>query len=297
VTYGVVAIVKDAAETIVPMLTSAYEAGATVATIVDTGSTDDTIAKIEATPGDMVVHLWERPWVNFGRNRSEAFALALGSADWLFALDADMTVAVEDFEPDPTVDAYNVEMGGPAFSWRLPLVLNGQRSWRSYGAVHEYTALASGELGVRVATDAVRVTHPGANATPEKIRWHVAMLEEDLGRDPANPRTVYYLAQAYRELGQRDRARALYLQRAQMGSWEEERWHAQYQAALLTEPWPSKLEALLGAWQARPARREPLWHAVAGLRAHGQELAADALAAIQTPECTDILFVERGLWP
>lgn len=295
-TYGVVAIVKDAAESIVPMLTSAQEAGATVATIVDTGSTDDTIRRMEDAPGSLEISLFERPWVNFGHNRSEAFALAQGSADWLLALDADMTVNVDGFEPDPAVDAYMVEMGTPQFSYRLPLVLNGARAWQSIGAVHEYTALANGELGLRVATDAVRVSHPGANAGPDKTRWHADLLEADLLRDPGNPRTVYYLAQAYRDLGNRERARSLYAKRAQMGSWEEERWHAQYQAALLTEPWADRLVALMAAWESRPSRREPLWHAVSGLRAAGQTRTADVLAAIETPPCDDILFVERGLW-
>ena len=295
-TYGVVAIVKDAAETIGPMLTSARKAGARVATIVDTGSTDDTIAVMERTPGKMDIRLFERPWVNFGHNRTEAFRLAQGSADWLLALDADMTVRIDRGYRPPEADALMVEMGNPVFSYRLPLVLRGDQAWQSIGAVHEYTALASGELGTRVNTDAITISHPGANADATKTRWHADLLETDLARDPGNPRTVYYLAQAYRDLGNRERARALYAKRAQMGSWEEERWHAQYQAALLIEPWSDRLEALLGAWEARPTRREPLWHAIAGLRARGQARTADALAAVDTGPCDDILFVERGAW-
>ena len=37
------------------------------------------------------VEVHERPWRNFGHNRSEVFALARGKADWLLATDADMT--------------------------------------------------------------------------------------------------------------------------------------------------------------------------------------------------------------
>ncbi len=51
--------------------------------IVDTGSTDKTkevIAKeLEGIPGE--VH--DRPWVNFGHNRTEAIKLAVGKADYL----------------------------------------------------------------------------------------------------------------------------------------------------------------------------------------------------------------------
>lgn len=293
--YGVVAIVRDAQDTILPMLRSARKAGATVATIVDTGSSDETVKRIDSVKG-MDITLWHRGWVNFGHNRSEAFELARGSADWLLALDADMTVKIDaDYQP-PDADALMVEMGTPDFSYRLPLVLRGDRRWQSVGAVHEYTALSSGELGTRRNTDAITIAHPGANASAEKTRWHADLLEADLARDPGNPRTVYYLARAYRDLGLTDRARVMFNRRAQMGSWEEERWHAQYQAALLLEPWPDRFLALMAAWEARPTRREPLWHAVAGLRVTGQIRTADALASIETEPCEDILFVERGLW-
>ena len=295
-TYGVVAIVKDAQSSILPMLNSAIRAGATVATIVDTGSTDATKRKAATRRKEIELRWFDRPFVNFGHNRSEAFALARGSADWLLALDADMTVKIDPAFAPPEVDALMVEMGTPSFSYRLPLVLRGDQPWVSVGAVHEYTALANGELGTRVPTDAVTISHPGANASPEKTRWHVELLEADLERDPGNPRTVYYLARAYRDLGQLDRARSMFARRARMGGFEEERWHAQYQAALLTEPWTDRLDALLAAWEARPSRREPLWHAVAGLREHGQPHAADALLAADTGPCDDILFVERGLW-
>jgi glycosyltransferase involved in cell wall biosynthesis len=292
--YGVVAIVRNAADTIRPMLDSAIRAGATTATIVDTGSTDAT--KRKAKQADIELRWFERPWVNFGTNRTEAFRLAQGSADWLLALDADMTVKIDAGYEPPAADALMVEMGSPSFSYRLPLVLRGDLAWQSVGAVHEYTALATGELGARVPTDAITVSHPGANADAAKTRWHADLLEADLLVDPGNPRTVYYLARAYRDLGLTERARALFSKRSQMGSFEEERWHAQYQAALLIEPWTDRLDALLAAWESRPTRREPLWHAVAGLRARGQHHAADALASVDTGPCDDILFVERGAW-
>ena len=291
-TVAIVAIVRDAASSIDAMLDSAAPY-IDAATIIDTGSTDDTPERVRAHGFDVI----SRPWVNFGVNRSEAFALARGSADWLLALDADMTVSIEPGFTPPAADALMVEMGTPSFSYRLPLVLRGDRPWVSVGAVHEYTALADGSLGTRVPTDAVTISHPGANASPEKTRWHADLLEADLERDPGNARTVYYLARAYKDLGLTDRARAMFSKRAAMANtWEEERWHAQYQAATLIEPWTDRLSALLATWEARPSRREPLVHAINGLREHGQARAADALAAADTGPCDDILFVERGLW-
>ena len=40
----------------------------------------------------------------------------------------------------------------------------------------------------------------------DKSRWHAQMLEADLAENPDSSRTVFYLAQTYRDLGD---ARAL----------------------------------------------------------------------------------------
>src|SRR5207244_2562906 len=128
---------------------------------------------------DGLLTVVERPWVNFGHNRSEAFALARGTADWLLALDCDMTVEIDpDFVPDPAVDCYLIEMGDEGFSWRLPLLLRGDLPWRSIGAVHEYTALPDRAYH-GVPTDKVRIRHPGAVADEAKLRWHAELLESD----------------------------------------------------------------------------------------------------------------------
>ena len=39
-------------------------------TVVDTGSVDDTVARIEAAVGGLPGRLLEEPWVDFGHNRS-----------------------------------------------------------------------------------------------------------------------------------------------------------------------------------------------------------------------------------
>ena len=85
-TYGVVAIARTLDEAR-PMLTAAQKY-ATLATVVVNGDVGN-------ASSDGLVTVVERPWVNFGHNRSEAFALARGTADWLLALDADMTVEIE----------------------------------------------------------------------------------------------------------------------------------------------------------------------------------------------------------
>lgn len=296
-TYAAVGIVKDEAETIGPCLDSLRPLISSW-TFVDTGSTDATGDVIKATLGDIPGRLFHLEFKGFGHSRTEAFAAAAGTADWLVATDADMTWEIDpDFEPDPAVDAYLISMGTSDFAYRLPLLLNGRRSWKSVGAVHEYTVLSDGSLGRREPTDKVRVVHHGdGRSSPEKTRWHVSLLEAELAEHPDDPRTVFYLAQSYRELGDNEAALRRYAKRAAMGGFEEERWYAQYRGALLTD-WPARIEALMAAWEARPQRLEPLHALVQELNQRDLHRAVYALTeSYPLAPGGDILFVHRSVW-
>src|SRR3954467_653686 len=63
--------------------------------IVDTGSMDDTIERIrramDPVPGDV----FERPWRDFGHNRTEALELARNRADYVLFIDADETLGAQ----------------------------------------------------------------------------------------------------------------------------------------------------------------------------------------------------------
>jgi glycosyltransferase involved in cell wall biosynthesis len=68
--------------------------------IVDTGSTDGTQDVIRAHMQQLGIpgELHERPWRNFGDNRSEALELARGHADYIWVIDADdLVVGAPDF--------------------------------------------------------------------------------------------------------------------------------------------------------------------------------------------------------
>lgn len=293
-TLGAVLIVKNEAQTIERCLASARAAGVTVFTIVDTGSTDTTWEILERQPD---VNYGLLPWVNFGHNRSEAFALARGTADWLLALDSDMTVEIDPgWEPDPSVDAYMLEMGTGDFSYRLPLLLKGDQEWKSYGAVHEYTARADGSLGKREPTDAVRITHHGeGRSSPEKSRWHLDLLEAEMAAEPWNPRPVFYAAQTARELSETEKARQLYVLRVSMGGWDEEVAVAARWAAVLEPEWPERCAGLIAAWEMRPSRLEPLCDLLRELNSRGHHQTAYRLSTGLVAASQDVLFVDRSV--
>ena len=290
--YGLAMIVKNGEATLRACLESA-KPHIGYWTISDTGSTDGTKAIIADVLGDIPGRLFDLPFLNFGHNRSEVFVAAHGMSQWILALDADMTVEIEDgFAPDPECDAAMIEMRDSGLSWRLPLVLRGDLPWKSIGPVHEYTALSNGKPYRGVPTDAIRVQFPPTQSSPSKRHWHAGLLEEELTRQPFDARSTFYLAQTYRELGD-PRARDLYVKRSLMDSGPEA-WYAAYRAALLTD-WPARAAELMAAWERWPARLEPLYYLMRDLNEHGCHRAAYQLA-IEPGEPPEALFVEPGCW-
>ncbi|MGH3562317.1 MAG: glycosyltransferase, partial [Mycobacterium sp.] len=68
--------------------------------IVDTGSDDGTQDLIRNHMADLGIpgELYERPWRNFGHNRTKALTLARGHGDYIWVIDADdVLVGTPDF--------------------------------------------------------------------------------------------------------------------------------------------------------------------------------------------------------
>ncbi len=254
--------------------------------VVDTGSTDDTPLLIrealEIIPGE----LHQREWVNAGHNRTELLALAHGSADYLLLLDADHELKVEGELPHLTADAYMIHESENGLAWRMPRLIRGNREWRYGGIAHEYLE----DTEARENLDAWWVIHHGDGRSGEmKLAVALAELEQAFTAEPDNPRTVFYLAQTHRQLGNIDRAIFFYRLRCEMGGWDEEVYYARYQLGCLLAAYVSfgqGADELLRAWKERPGRIEAL---------RALAYSANDVADKARPS-DDVLFVHRDLY-
>ena len=290
-TYALVMIVKDEADKIERCLTAASRI-CDKAFIIDTGSSDNTIEICEAYfPGSVI----QEEWVNFGVNRTSAIKRAIGQADWLFTLDADMVVEVDDdFEPDPQFDAYQIRMKMPGREWWLPLLVKGDVPWEYVGAMHEYKTVP-GRRYKAMLTDQVRIQMT-AHATIEKIQSRAEVLEKEMEKDQDNSRNLFYLAFTYFDLGRMDEARELFRKRSNIINLEEEEtWYAAYMAAMLEPEWKDAMPLLFDAWHMRPWRPEPLYTLVQNFNAVEQFHAAYALAPSGFPPNPDICFLHSWI--
>jgi len=273
--------------------------------VVDTGSSDGTQGIVREALRDVPGELYERPWRDFGTNRTEALQLAKGRADYTWIIDADEVIdASAGFHwPALTLDAYQLrtELGDLGY-YRTQLV-RSSLPWRYEGVLHECLAcegrFTQGKLeGLinRPYTDGAR------SADPQKYVKDAAVFEQALKQEPKNARYVFYLAQSYRDAGLDEASLIHYRRRVALGGWEEEVWYSMYQVAGLLEklerPEHEVLTAYLDAHQFRPQRAESLCSLARYLRLKSKYALAYMFArqAAETPVPGDTLFVHTSTY-
>ncbi len=265
--------------------------------ICDTGSIDGTPDLISRILAGIPGELHHRPWRNFGSNRTELMAFAHGKADYLLLVDADMTVTRNRPVGELTADAYLLRCGGD-FEYWVPRLVRGDRAWTFTGATHEY--LDSPEPYATEQYPALSVEHfADGGSRSDKLPRDRALLEARLREQPDDERAVFYLAQTLRDLGERDKAIALFAQRAEMGGFEEEAFYALYQAAVLTAQTNpvAALPLLFDACERRPGRAEPLYEIARIARDRGWHRLAHSMTSrgLDLPRTDDLLFVHKWI--
>jgi tetratricopeptide (TPR) repeat protein len=135
-----------------------------------------------------------------------------------------------------------------------------------------------------------------------RLKGELELLTESLDRGSNVPRTTFYLAQTYRDLGNLPRAIEHYEERLKMGGWEEEIWYSMYQIGCLQQrlgmAWMIVLHRFLDAHQLRPSRAEALYRVAKYYRETGQYRLGHlfAKAVLNVPEPDDLLFIERTVY-
>jgi len=268
--------------------------------VCDTGSTDGTQGIVAASLAGIPGELHQRPWVDFGHNRTEAIRLARDKADYILVLDADMVVNVhEGMDRTLTADAYAVKYEVD-LGYRQLMLVSSRHDWRYIGATHEYVHAAT--ACDQRPIDWLTLTHhcDGSGRTA-KFERDVALLSDAVARDPDDNRSIFYLAQSYRDLGRAEEALNWYQRRAAGGGWAEEVFYSLYQIGALRQKlgheWSCVLSSLTAAYDYDPRRIEPIYMLVHQLRLEGRYALGHLLSGgCLGAACPDGLFVERNVY-
>ena len=259
-------IVKDESEVIRRCLDS-VKAVIDYWVIVDTGSTDATQEIIKAHLKGIPGELYERPWRNFGENRTEAFELAKGKGDYVLFMDADDTL---EFEADAKFPPLSQDLcmmwrGVKGFTYLKPQLAKADLPWKWVGVTHEY--LGCDQPHTSEILQGVKYISGEGGASyrdpKKKFMKNVELLTEGLKQEPDNGRYMFYLAESYRDAGEKSKALEWFQKRIQAGGWDEETFWAKLQSAVLLGelgfPYTVVAEAFLDAHRFRPHRVEPIY--------------------------------------
>ncbi len=235
--------------------------------IVDTGSTDGTQKIIQDYLRDIPGELHERPWKDFAHNRNEALRLAKDKADYLLWIDADDWLEFDDdfTMPELTRDAYLLKIAAEGRSCYRLHFLKSDLPWKWEGVVHEVVSCDQPIDSENLEGARYRCTREGIRAkSSEYYQKQAKLLEAALKEDPNNNRTVFYLAQAYRDAGDAPQALKYFQKRTQMGGWKEEVFLSLLQIAKIQNSLNADsdtiFDSLYKAHRYYPLRREPVYY-------------------------------------
>ena len=283
--------------------------------IVDTGSTDSTMTKIKEIAEEFGVQgtLHERPWINFGHNRSEALELARPMATWSMMFDADDIFKGFEGKKKETrpifsssVDVYNLTIKKGEMIYYRNGFFNNIRAWRYVGVVHEYPECPDIQNQKTVLLEDLYIdarTEGARSKDIDKYKHDAELLEKDLEENPTNQRSMFYAAQSWRDYGNREKALYWYGKRADtMTGWYQERYVSLYNMIKLTDSLELKFQLAWRALAVCPKRLEATYEVLRYTRSKDLwSLQAYALGHISNKEATrkvdpSFLFFENTVY-
>ncbi len=274
--------------------------------IVDTGSKDGTQEIIRETMKGIPGELYERPWINFAHNRTEALSMAKGKADFSLLIDADEQLIIEEgfIFPDPKEQVYLADVHYDKAVFHRELFVNNKLDWYWQGILHEQIYCRQKLEKVIVAKKIYNYSLPDGNRSlnPKKYEKDIEALEAAILKEPNNARHMFYLGQSYACNGNWDMASKTYLKRTEMGGWNQEVYYSYYAAAYMKEkmnkdPYET-IDIYAKAFQFRPTRAEPLFRIGCLFFQSGQYALGKIITkfGMELPLSPDSMFVEPAIY-
>jgi glycosyltransferase involved in cell wall biosynthesis len=308
-------IVKNESKIIERCLSSAQPVIDTIS-IVDTGSTDDTITVIEtwAEKNHIPCRIHQEPFQDFGYNRTHSYTQARESfpeTDYFLLLDADMVLEVPPHfsKSSLTAPGYMLLQYSDSIEyWNIRLLGNDSRveGWRCQGVTHEYWESVPDHIPERFMDLKIDDKEDGgckADKYERDKRLLLAGYEDPQTPEALKTRYLYYLGQTCECLQQWDEAIEWFRKRSEAkNSWEEEAAYAIYRLAGCYESQGETEKSIyeyLRAFERRPARIESLYKIVCHFRQQGMNEVALMYAcwakAVPYPE-SESLFIEFDIY-
>ncbi len=213
--------------------------------ICDTGSTDNTREIITQyfysrnIPGTVIFE----PFKNFEHNRTFSLHACKDAkntggtyADFILLMDADMIL-----EKGPEFDlvsfktglwksdVFHLFQGSDNFSYKNVRIVKNSLNISYWGVTHEVISTPDGTKYDQIERTTLFINDVGdGGAKADKFTRDIRLLTEGLKEKPNNDRYTFYLANSYRDNGEREKAIETYKKRIEIGGWFDEVWQSYY---------------------------------------------------------------------
>ena len=213
--------------------------------ICDTGSTDNTVALITEyfaarnIPGCVITE----PFKNFEHNRTFSLHACKDAAntggtyaDYILLMDADMVLergpqfdATQFKLKLDTADVFHLFQGSDRFSYKNVRIVKNSLNISYWGVTHEVISTPDGTKYDQIERAVAFINDIGdGGAKADKFTRDIRLLTEGLVEKPNNDRYTFYLANSYRDNGEREKAIEMYKKRIEIGGWFDEVWQSYY---------------------------------------------------------------------
>lgn len=200
VTIALTMIVKNEEEHLTACLESVQDQVDEII-IVDTGSTDDTLAIAKRYTPDV----FEYPWHgDFSAARN--YAIEKASCSWIFSLDADEILLRETgtlkeiIQQHKESDAFLLPLENPTTNptiqvnrYHVLRLFKNKPSYRFSGIIHEQVTIQNADSAKIVRGPVIRHLSPSVSVRNSKRARNLNLLTQALAQDPQNPFFTYYL--------------------------------------------------------------------------------------------------------
>jgi hypothetical protein len=227
--------------------------------ICDTGSTDNTIQLItdyflaHGKPGKVIVE----PFKNFEHNRTFALQACENNPeiDYILLMDADMILVkgphfnLHSFKEQLlSADVFHLFQGSDKFSYKNVRIVKNNMGIKYWGVTHEVISTPDGTKYSQIERNTLFIDDIGdGGAKADKFERDIRLLTQGLVEKPNNDRYTFYLANSYRDGGNREKAIEMYKKRIEIGGWFDEVWHSYYSIGRCYN-WLGQTELAIAYW-------------------------------------------------
>lgn len=245
-------------------------------TILDTGSTDQTIELVHNTlVGIKQGELYEEPFINFRDSRNKCLDLA--GADCKFIMMLDDTYVIDGnlreflniVRGDQYSDSFTLFIKSDDTEYGSNRIIKSDSGLRYIYKIHEVITDKDNKnvvIPIQTAKIIDKRFDYMEERTKNRKQLDLKLLYEEVEDDPNNPRTYYYLAQTYNQLEDYQKAFYYFMKRCEFvnSGFLQERVDAAFEAARianfkLNRPWEECLQLYERAFKIDETRPESLY--------------------------------------